>query len=559
MKNNLPTIIVTGASGFVGSNFINYVKEEFFIFAIARRSSSEANIPVHRNILWIQWDISNTEQIDEIAEYLHEEGDADFMIHLAGYYDFDYEDKPEYKKTNVIGTKNVLELSRKIQVKRFIFASSLAACEFPEKGNIINEKSSVDAQFAYAKTKKLGEEFTKEYSRFFNCSVVRFAAVYSDWCEYAPLYKFLEAWLGKKISSRVLGGKGESAITYIHIFDLTKLLCKIIHKNRFLPSFDTYIASHDGSCSHKSLFKTSTMEFFGQEKNPLFVAKPIAIFGINFLWIISCAGIIPKPFERPWMGKYIDKKLKIDSSYTQTVLGWKPTPRYHILRRLIHLLINFKGHPSEWKNKNEAALLTVTHRVNLIIYEQLLKSKNVILTKLFNYIISPENEDQFDKYRFLKAKDIQSHLNALYNLLLATIRSGDKSLIIKYIDEIAFERFSAGFKAEIICNKLKILKTLIINEFKSKQEFTQIKQEIHDNIILTIQLAQDEVEDIFEEYEQKLFSVKAELKDTSVETESRNKLILKLSKPYQSYQEAEKKSDQLSEPIQDNYFKMMGK
>jgi nucleoside-diphosphate-sugar epimerase len=557
MKNNLPTIIVTGASGFVGSNFINYVKEEFFIFAIARRSSTEANIPVHRNILWIQWDISHTEQIDEIAEYLHGEGDADFMIHLAGYYDFDYYDKPEFKKTNVIGTKNVLELARKVEVKRFIFASSLAACEFPEKGIIINEKSSVDAQFAYAKSKKLGEEFTKEYSRFFNCSVVRFAAVYSDWCEYAPLYKFLETWLGKTINSKILGGKGESAITYIHIFDLTKLLCKIIRKNRFLPSFDTYIASPDGSCSHKNLFKTSTREFFGQEKKPLFVAKPIAILGINFLWILSCIRIIPKPFERPWMGQYIDKKLKVDSSYTQTVLGWKPTPRYHILRRLIHLLINIKSHSSEWKMKNEAALLTVTHRVNLIIYEQMLKAKDEILTKLFNYIISPENEDKFDKYRFLKSKDIQSHLNALYNLLLATIRSGDKSLIIKYIDEIAFERYSAGFKAKIICNKLKFLKTLILNEFLSKQEFKPIKQEIHDNIILTIQLAQDEVEDIFEEYEQKLFSVKAELKNTSAETESRHKLILKLSKPYQSYKESEEESDPLSEPMQDNYFDMM--
>ena len=78
--------------------------------------------------------------------------------------------------------------------------------------------------------KKLGEEFTKEYSRFFNCSVVRFAAVYSDWCEYAPLYKFLETWLEKTINSKILGGKGESAITYIHIFDLPKLLCKIIRK-----------------------------------------------------------------------------------------------------------------------------------------------------------------------------------------------------------------------------------------------------------------------------------------------------------------------------------------
>ena len=34
-----------------------------------------------------------------------------------------------------------------------------------------------------------------EYAREFPATIVRFAALFSDWCEYPPLFMFLETWL----------------------------------------------------------------------------------------------------------------------------------------------------------------------------------------------------------------------------------------------------------------------------------------------------------------------------------------------------------------------------
>jgi nucleoside-diphosphate-sugar epimerase len=127
-----------------------------------------------------------------------------------------------------------------LRIKRLIFASSLAACSFPAKGKMINEKSKADADYAYARTKRQGEEMLKEYSRYFNCTIVRFAAIFSDWCEYAPLYKFLATWISNKWDSRIIGGKGNSAISYLHINDLICIILKIIEKtDLFLPSILT--------------------------------------------------------------------------------------------------------------------------------------------------------------------------------------------------------------------------------------------------------------------------------------------------------------------------------
>ena len=143
----LPSLVVTGASGFIGSYVIDFLKEEFLIFAIARRSRKEANIPYHPNLHWLQCDISHQTALNEASEYVNKNGGADFILHLAAFYDFTYKDNPAYQSVNIDGTKNMLEFAARTNTQRFIFASSLAACEFPVDGNLITEKTTPDANY----------------------------------------------------------------------------------------------------------------------------------------------------------------------------------------------------------------------------------------------------------------------------------------------------------------------------------------------------------------------------------------------------------------------------
>ena len=66
MISALPNIIITGASGIVGKSFLDAAKENFKIFAIARRSQMEVHINEHRNIKWIQADIGNQKNLNKI-------------------------------------------------------------------------------------------------------------------------------------------------------------------------------------------------------------------------------------------------------------------------------------------------------------------------------------------------------------------------------------------------------------------------------------------------------------------------------------------------------------
>lgn len=356
MNSLIPSVIVTGASGVVGRNFIEAAKDEFLIYAAARRSQVEAGVPPHPNIKWLQVNIADFNTLkacvlDSIFRIIPGKPAVDFVLHLASYYDYNYTPNIEYETTNVKGTFNMLELSKTLNVRRFVFTSSLAAVNFPPKGERVNERYPAGDSHPYAESKRKGEELVREYSRYFPCSVVRPAAVFTDWCEYSLLYHFLKRWLSTEWGGRMLCGKGECAIPFIHAYDLNNLLLTLFRESGRLPVFDIYIAGPDGSTSNRELFHSATSLYFGQEVKPrllpLWLAFPLVI----------CRDILMRlrrrrPFERPWMLKYVDRKLEIDSSYTRRVLSWEPNPQLHILRRMNFIIENFKNRPDEMTRAN---------------------------------------------------------------------------------------------------------------------------------------------------------------------------------------------------------------
>ena len=97
MNKQLPSIVVTGASGFIGRHFVIAVSEKFRLFCIARRGQKEVGIPYHANIHWLQVDITNRKNLLNVCNYIKDKGGADYVLHLAGYYDFTLKENPAYE------------------------------------------------------------------------------------------------------------------------------------------------------------------------------------------------------------------------------------------------------------------------------------------------------------------------------------------------------------------------------------------------------------------------------------------------------------------------------
>jgi nucleoside-diphosphate-sugar epimerase len=501
MNKDLPGIILTGASGFIGKHFIEASAKNYRLFCLARRSQNEAGVPRHENVRWSQVDVGDFSNLQEVVKSVNMYGGADFVVHLAGYYDFLMKDRPEYKYTNVIGTRNVLKLAQYLNIKRFIFASSLAACTFGKDPRyMLDEQSAVDATYPYANTKREAEELIKNYSAIFPYTILRLAAVYSDWCEYPPLFAFLNTWFSRKWNARIIGGKGTTSITYIHISDLIKLMHTVINKSDTLPQQTTFCASPSGTISHNELFEAATRYYFGHPVKPLKIPKAIALPGVT---VRALFGDLfgTKPFERPWMMKYLDTKLVVDPSFTMNALGWEPSPRNDLKRRLLFLIENMKNHSVEWNVKNETLMLRTANRFNIQAYDLMLKSRELIIDKMFDFINQKDNVDYFPNYRKMDPLVLRWYITMLYQLIATSIKVGDRILIRKYIQAVAFRRFREGFSVSEPVDFLTNFEHIILSELNIDPNAKEIRDMLYSSVSISIQMCIDEMEESFEIYE----------------------------------------------------------
>lgn len=499
MEKQLPSIIVSGASGFIGSHFLNAAKEKFRIYAIARRSQEEAGIPLHENIKWFQGDISNWTSQKKLMIKIEMEGGADYIYHLAGYYDFTMKEKQEYNLTNVIGTRHMLEMAKALNVKRFFFAGSLASCSFPPRGAEwrITEKTPADAKFPYAVSKHMGEEIVREYSATVPSLVFRFPVIFSDWCQYEPLYRFLATWLSRKWNSRILGGRGHSAVTYLHTDELNRFVFTIIEKQASLPSFDVLIPSPDGSTTHRELFEAATNYYYGKKKMPILVPRLLAYPGVLVREIFGRLTNHP-PFEQLWMLKLLDLRLDIDASYTRKVTGWEPLPRYHILRRMLYMIDKIKNQYDLWVSRNQFAYREFSLRSNMLISGEMAILKDELQEKVFRRMMTRENEERFCFCHVVTEEELRSEISTCYDLIMTTVQVRDRMILVDHLFDICARNYESGLGLDEIRNVLMTFNEIIAGELIGRPAMHDLGQEIHDQITVMLFVVASEMEDIYE-------------------------------------------------------------
>ena len=271
---------------------------------------------------------------------------------LLKYYDFTGDEHPEYTTTNVTGTRNVLELAVPLHLKRLFFTSSIAACPFPPEGGAVTEETPPTAPPPYSRSKRAGEELLREYRDRVPSCILRLAAIFSNWCEYEPLFNFLETWLGSSWDARILGGRGNWAVPYLHVTDLVSFFITIIERCDETKPQQILQASPNGCTTMRELYEQATRHHFGAPRHWLYVPKPFARMGIRMreMWG-RATGVMP--FERSWMGDYIDQKLNVDATYTHQCVGWRPSKELSILNCIPTMVYNRTAHPDEWRRRYE--------------------------------------------------------------------------------------------------------------------------------------------------------------------------------------------------------------
>ena len=159
------------------------------------------------------------------------------VIHLAAQAGVRYSViKPlSYFESNVLGFQNIIDLSRKYEVKKFIFASS-SSVYGDKKKYPLNEKEKIYPKNIYSASKKLNEDIAKDVSNISKMKIIglRFFTIYGKWGRPDMfIFSLLKAAKEKKIY--YLNNYGNHVRDFTHIDDvitiINKLIAKKINKN----------------------------------------------------------------------------------------------------------------------------------------------------------------------------------------------------------------------------------------------------------------------------------------------------------------------------------------
>ena len=125
-------VLVTGASGFLAGHLIPVLRERGIeVVGLARGSA-----PTGGSFTWLQGDVTNADSIRGAFR------GVDTVFHLASHVALKSAERAELERTNIEGTRNVIDCSLEAGVRRLVHASSVVAVGAAEgPAEILSESS----------------------------------------------------------------------------------------------------------------------------------------------------------------------------------------------------------------------------------------------------------------------------------------------------------------------------------------------------------------------------------------------------------------------------------
>lgn len=270
------SIILTGASGFIGTDLLRELKNEYNVLAIGR------NFKKYDDKIYYLIDDLNNIRIEEVKQKLPNLT-SNIFIHAAGQAHIvqTAETMHLFNNNNVKATENALDIAMKTGADKFIFVSSIAV----ENDN---------PEDVYGKTKKEAEILIKDFctKHHMNYIIIRPAVVYGESDRKGNVQKLINQM---RRGIFPLFNNGHTTKSMIYVKNLSYMIKELIESDKY--NNNTFIARDKDELTLKEIC-------IGIKKN---VNKPVLLLPVPSI-VLGMIIFFLKTFQKSGILKSINVK-----------------------------------------------------------------------------------------------------------------------------------------------------------------------------------------------------------------------------------------------------------
>ena len=296
-------VLVTGGAGFIGGNFVHHMVNKYPDYQIVNldlltyAGNLETLKPVEDkpNYKFVKGDIADEAFIMDLFE--KEKFDVVVNFAAESHVDRSIEDPGIFVQTNVMGTRVLLDASRKFGVKRYHQVSTdevYGDLPLDRPDLFFTENTPIHTSSPYSASKASADLFVLAYHRTFGTPVT-VSRCSNNYGPYHFPEKLIPLMISRALADEELQvyGNGENVRDWLHVSDHWEAIDLIIHKGK--------------------------------------VGEVYNIGGHNERTNLQVVQTILKALDKPEsLIKYVkdrpghDRRYAIDPTKIETELGWKP-------------------------------------------------------------------------------------------------------------------------------------------------------------------------------------------------------------------------------------------
>lgn len=230
-------ILITGVAGFIGFNLAKSLLKNHKIFGIDNyddyysielKKKRIQELKKKKNFFFKKIDINN---LNSVQKFLKKKK-IKIIYHLAAQAGvrYSYENPSKYINSNVIGFFNIIQIAKKNNISKIIYASSSSVYGDSKKFPL-NEKNQISQKNIYAVSKMLNEKTAELYQSLTKIKFVgiRFFTIYGPWGRPDMfLFKMFKKFKNKETLH--LNNKGNHLRDFTYIDDAVLVLERLLKK-----------------------------------------------------------------------------------------------------------------------------------------------------------------------------------------------------------------------------------------------------------------------------------------------------------------------------------------